>query len=348
MPKNSAEVNQMSAVLKVYYDANDWVDNATLIKKLKRILGPPFQEPQAYTKKTQISAYFGFIIWQDLSDQQSKRKITESGRRFYEGLVAKNDEMMFKEIIYSLENQIFGRNVCGVNSDSDIEPPQIFIHCVLALEYLTRQEYGFILWRLDKHNYKIFDLLAEISTNRIKGEIRYPDVPSKYIDAKPITALVNWGFLKTEGITGNQDKITINTDVVSKYFDELKKLRIFNNKTLEKKTVIFGEMEKNVEKSLNDSSKIRKKRLKGAEKKPRVVNATSRCYIRNADVIAEVLIRANGICENCKKKAPFIRKSNNTPYLETHHVIFLSNNGDDTVENAIALCPNCHKMMHFG
>ncbi len=25
----------------------------------------------------------------------------------------------------------------------------------------------------------------------------------------------------------------------------------------------------------------------------------------------------------------------------------LANNGDDTVENAIALCPNCHRKAHY-
>ena len=28
--------------------------------------------------------------------------------------------------------------------------------------------------------------------------------------------------------------------------------------------------------------------------------------------------------------------------------IFLSNDGEDTVENAEALCPNCHREKHYG
>jgi 5-methylcytosine-specific restriction protein A len=65
-------------------------------------------------------------------------------------------------------------------------------------------------------------------------------------------------------------------------------------------------------------------------------------------VIVEVLLRANGICEQCKNTAPFIRKTNNSPYLEVHHIVMLSNGGEDTVGNAIALCPNCHREQHFG
>jgi len=65
-------------------------------------------------------------------------------------------------------------------------------------------------------------------------------------------------------------------------------------------------------------------------------------------VIVEVLKRANGICERCKSKAPFIRKKDHTPYLEVHHKVFLANGGEDSIENAIAVCPNCHRELHFG
>jgi 5-methylcytosine-specific restriction protein A len=57
----------------------------------------------------------------------------------------------------------------------------------------------------------------------------------------------------------------------------------------------------------------------------------SRAYRRNADVIAEVLHRANGICEHCHAQAPFQRESDSSPYLEVHHRILLSNGGEDTV-----------------
>lgn len=229
MPKNSAEISEMNAVLKVYYESDDWMDNSSFIDKMKVLLGEPIQEPQAYTKKTQIPSYFGFTTWEDLSNSQSKRIITESGKRFYEGLKAKDNNIIFKEIIYSLENQTFGRNVCGVSSDSDIEPPQLFIKCVLTLGYLTRQEYGYILWRLDEYNENLFELLTIIASNRIKNVKNYPDIPNKYGDAKPITALVNWGFLKTDNKINGQDKIIINPDVIANYLDRLQKLRIFNN-----------------------------------------------------------------------------------------------------------------------
>lgn len=40
--------------------------------------------------------------------------------------------------------------------------------------------------------------------------------------------------------------------------------------------------------------------------------------------------------------------SNESPYLEVHHKVPLALGGDDTVANATALCPNCHRQNHFG
>ncbi|RFP29804.1 HNH endonuclease signature motif containing protein [Duganella sp. BJB476] len=69
-------------------------------------------------------------------------------------------------------------------------------------------------------------------------------------------------------------------------------------------------------------------------------------YARSPHVVAERLIIANGKCEKCRKTAPFKRKRDNTPYLEVHHVKLLSQGGLDTIENTLALCPNCHCELH--
>lgn len=111
--------------------------------------------------------------------------------------------------------------------------------------------------------------------------------------------------------------------------------------------------EERVHQSRNDSASDRKKRLKKAAKNPkpkkRVISTV--VYERNPDVVAEVLERANGYCEakKCRNpEAPFRRKKDDTPYLEVHHVVRLADGGDDTVDNAIALCPNCHRHVHYG
>ena len=55
-----------------------------------------------------------------------------------------------------------------------------------------------------------------------------------------------------------------------------------------------------------------------------------------------VIMRAKGHCELCSGKAPF-QAPDGSPYLELHPLVSLSDGGSDTVENFVALCPNCHR-----
>lgn len=101
-------------------------------------------------------------------------------------------------------------------------------------------------------------------------------------------------------------------------------------------------------KALHDSSSNRQARLRDAAKLPVKIKVVMEVYLRNADVVAEVLDRAAGICERCMKMAPFMRRKDGTPYLEVHHRTHLAYGGEDTIENAIALCANCHRELHYG
>lgn len=76
----------------------------------------------------------------------------------------------------------------------------------------------------------------------------------------------------------------------------------------------------------------------------RLVSTTT--YERNPYVALYAKRRANGVCQLCGNKAPFSNKTGD-PYLETHHIEWLAKGGDDTIENTVALCPNCHRKMHI-
>ena len=103
-----------------------------------------------------------------------------------------------------------------------------------------------------------------------------------------------------------------------------------------------------VEQSSRDSQSVRRERLRRAPKLPARVPVLTYEFVRNPDVVAEVLFRAKGICERCTSPAPFARRSDRSPYLEVHHQTPLADGGQDRVENAIALCPNCHRELHYG
>lgn len=88
-------------------------------------------------------------------------------------------------------------------------------------------------------------------------------------------------------------------------------------------------------------------RLANAPKKPKTIRTVSTAFVRNPDVVAEVLFRAEGHCEGCKKPAPFVSKATGDPFLEVHHITPLAQGGDDTVDNAWALCPIPYVILSF-
>jgi len=83
-----------------------------------------------------------------------------------------------------------------------------------------------------------------------------------------------------------------------------------------------------------------------SRKQPTHRSVASITYERNPYVAELAKRRADGICQLCDKQAPFINRQGD-PYLECHHILWLSKGGQDTVENTVALCPNCHKKMHI-
>jgi len=108
------------------------------------------------------------------------------------------------------------------------------------------------------------------------------------------------------------------------------------------------DFDKQVEISRKYSQSFRKSRLESSTSISKKTTVQVTVFLRNPDVVAEVLSRANGDCEECRNPAPFIREKDNTPFLEVHHIEQLANGGKDSVSNAIALCPNCHRELHYG
>jgi 5-methylcytosine-specific restriction endonuclease McrA len=69
-------------------------------------------------------------------------------------------------------------------------------------------------------------------------------------------------------------------------------------------------------------------------------------FWRDPSVAAYVLSVAHGKCEGCGQPAPF-NADDGEPYLEIHHMLRLADGGSDTINNTVALCPNCHRRAHF-
>jgi hypothetical protein len=85
----------------------------------------------------------------------------------------------------------------------------------------------------------------------------------------------------------------------------------------------------------------------GATVPARSTRAGVTSFRRDAAVRAWVYERAAGRCELCLATAPFVT-DDDEGFLEIHHVVRLAEGGRDTVDNTVALCPNCHRRCHHG
>ncbi|WP_237884094.1 HNH endonuclease [Pseudomonas sp. PGPR40] len=104
----------------------------------------------------------------------------------------------------------------------------------------------------------------------------------------------------------------------------------------------------NHETLISRASKLQKKGLKiepSGNSNPQQVVTTTTSYVRDPKVRAWVAELAKGICEGCGQKAPF--EVDGLPFLEVHHVKHLAQKGSDSIANAVALCPNCHRRCHL-
>jgi len=172
-----------------------------------------------------------------------------------------------------------------------------------------------------------------------------PVVPARRYNLESISSQAI-GLLIT-GWKGKQQTAVQRSD--GKFFYDVKVSLSISVETEEAETeeAVRTKFDEEVRLSRRGSSEARRKRLVSASTSPtrQVVRAT--VFTRNPDVAAEVLERAEGSCGSCSKPAPFIRRSDDTPYLEVHHTKPLAAGGHDTVQNAIALCPNCHRQAHY-
>lgn len=138
-------------------------------------------------------------------------------------------------------------------------------------------------------------------------------------------------FLRTKAIPSGSKMLKIKQ--WKRYLTSEQEMKVFE------KEIIYSQ---------KSSQETRLKRLENAEQIPQKKRVLSSVFSRNPDVVAETLHRANGICTDCGNEGPFISKLDGKPFLEVHHIIRLADGGEDTLDNTVALCPNCHRKQHYG
>jgi hypothetical protein len=81
---------------------------------------------------------------------------------------------------------------------------------------------------------------------------------------------------------------------------------------------------------------------------PRRTQAMAIIFERDPYVKAIARVRAAFRCEVPDCPSPSFPSISKEPYCEVHHLIPLAENGEDTIENAVCVCANHHRELHFG
>ncbi len=187
------------------------------------------------------------------------------------------------------------------------------------------------------YNGNVIGLTNKILKHLNRFEVIYPDGK----EAKFIVPFEGWYENCKKG-KGNHFVWKLR-DELSQALEEL---GMVDGQKFQSEKDFLNKEQENFEKALqlSDEELLKKlQKLKLEKKIPKQV--TSQKYNRNSYVAAYALRRANGLCQLCGNSAPFIKKDG-SPFLEVHHVQWLSESGLDVPENTVALCPNCHRKMH--
>jgi 5-methylcytosine-specific restriction enzyme A len=183
-------------------------------------------------------------------------------------------------------------------------------------------------------NYMQNKTLAESKTNGVDVHLFEVLVPGKY---------VYWGQIDLcETPYQEEQKGDDN---------EIRKVWMFPVKprsetlTIAEDMILEYEIKKEKRVRKLSTNELKQRANKSRSEKTAYRTAITTSYIRDPFVSAYAKRRANGICTLCEEPAPF-NNMDREPYLETHHIVWLSDGGSDTIENTTALCPNCHRKMH--
>jgi 5-methylcytosine-specific restriction protein A len=98
---------------------------------------------------------------------------------------------------------------------------------------------------------------------------------------------------------------------------------------------------------LEGFKKLRARALAAASNIPKSQTVPTDVFTRSRIIRDYALARAGGSCENCMKDAPF-KTASGQSYLEVHHIRRLTDGGPDHPSGVAAICPNCHRELHYG
>lgn len=360
MPKQTARLDVFYATLKIYYDAykcqEEWVTNHDYKIKIQELVSDLSQGAQdsAYlVKQSELTRYFG-LVYRDYPGKQAK--ITNRGILFFDAYLQNDITLQRQLLIESIVNDSFGRNNTAIrSSDSDIDPPKLFLRALYDLGKISINGFAYLLYITNDKEISYNDALIEWHDGKdFEREIPI-SLSNKYRDVKFTKLLTEFGIT-----VFHDGEYYLSANAKSNYFDKLSKLNIYNKKpniilSLNDIDVIDGAIEQQ-EKiisafayDINSDAFI-----KANTRIPEPVKTGNQFkYKTNSRISKTALQLSNFTCAcNTEEHKTFISKIGK-PYMEAHHLIPMSAQKDfdinlDRICNIVSLCPNCHSAIHFG
>lgn len=230
--RNSAEPDIVIGIaLKIFYYANDWVDNSTFLDKLDLEYDAIGKQRESRSGGQAIAKYKPALYYGLLDVREDgARRINDYGRRYYEAFISGNEDERVDCLIASISNHTFGSNNPAVpESRSQIEPPKVFlVSCLLLNNELSKTEYAYIIENLAKDkDYK--KILVDITLSRLKNsELNISDyAKNNYRDDKGLKFLSDAGFFDVSRGTKS-----IKEKYILKYSDVLSSLSILSQEDI--------------------------------------------------------------------------------------------------------------------
>lgn len=227
---------------------------------------------------------------------------------------------------------------------------------------------------IEKNAFSLLDVAhgtsaeREIALKLIKGSfVYYPTeyegqlafVPSKFIGYLENTVAKHEALKRVEGRDGRQTNVAVDKILGRSFADKILDVRLsaycrFLGVEVDKKKHRFWRIDAARRFTARNESAINDiQQSENTNNDPEYRQRMAGTYVRDPRVRMRVLERADGKCEFGSAQTEHrpclvFSKPDGSTYLETHHVIKLSEQGRDTDMNVIALCPHHHREAHFG
>lgn len=370
MPKQTGQKDAFYSSLQLLYNSykngEKWYSNDKFkveIQKLLPYLSKGAQDGPYLVKQSELVRYFGLAEY-DYSSKPGKSHITDTGIRFYNAYLQNNEKLQLDIIMQAIINNSFGRNNSAIqSSDSNIDPPKLFLKAIVDLDGITSKGLAYLLYVTHDLNITYNDAIIELSKSDNRDREIPIEVSNKYNDVKFTVLLNSLGI-----VIKDSDTYKLSEYTISNYLTQIKKLSIYN-KEPELVLTLREEYDEDSEYLIDeplitdiDQNKViesyayditgEKFKLQNNRIPVPIRFGNRYKYKTNPRISKTALEIANHLCLGSKNHITFISKLGK-PFMEAHHLIPMAAQKDfsinlDRIENIVSICPICHSAIHLG